>query len=170
MSPRLVGLRKWVIASTIIISTVALCSLTAVVLAAEKAADKSEWKAPARAARKKNPVEPAKSSLDAGKKVYAAECADCHGPRGAGDGPGARELKEPIPSLADARVWGQTDGELFWKVSTGRGDMPGFDDMLEEEDRWHVVNYLRSAFGTKAQARKGDDGASQASASRGKAE
>lgn len=171
MSPLCVGLRKSVIAFTIITASAALSFVTGDAPAAErKAADKSEWKAPARAARKKNPVEPAKASLDAGKKVYAAECADCHGPRGAGDGPGARELKGAIPSFADAKVWGQTDGELFWKVSTGRGDMPGFDDMLEEDDRWHVVNYLRATFGTKGQARRGNSGASQASARGGKAE
>ncbi len=167
MNPLHAASRRKVTVITIITVT-ALSGLSLLASAAERKSAKppSEWKAPARAARKKNPVEPVKASLEAGKKVYAAECADCHGPRGAGDGPGARELKGAIPSLADAEIWEQTDGELFWKLSTGRGDMPGFDDMLDEEDRWHVLNYVRAAFGTKAQARKGDDKAAQATARR----
>ena len=105
-----------------------------------------EWKAPARAARKKNPYPTDAASLKAGKTVYAAECADCHGDRGAGDGPGARDLKSSVPDLAAAGVWRQTDGELFWKLTNGRRDMPGFDDMLTEEQRWHVITYARATF------------------------
>ena len=54
-----------------------------------RAADNSaaeEWKAPARAARKKNPIPPDEKSLAAGKAVYAKECASCHGDAGKGDG------------------------------------------------------------------------------------
>lgn len=120
------------------------------------AKDRGEWKAPARAARKVNPVPADATSLKAGKALYAAECLDCHGGRGAGDGPGARDLKSPVPDLSKPDLWRQTDGELFWKLSSGRGDMPGFDDMLSEEERWHVLNYSRATF---APAEKADDGA-----------
>jgi mono/diheme cytochrome c family protein len=118
--------------------------------AAETEANANEWKAPARAARKKNPYPADAASLKAGKTVYAAECADCHGDRGAGDGPGARDLKSPVPDLARPDVWRQTDGELFWKLSTGRRDMPGFDDMLTEEQRWQVITYARAALAPHA--------------------
>lgn len=108
--------------------------------------DQDDWKAPARAARKANPVTADAASLKAGRKVYVAECIDCHGSRGAGDGPGVKDLKSKVPTLTGADVWRQSDGELFWKLSTGRGDMPGFDDMLSEEERWHVLNYARATF------------------------
>jgi mono/diheme cytochrome c family protein len=125
--------------------------------------DRGEWKAPARAARKANPVAADAASIKAGKALYAAECLDCHGGRGAGDGPGSRDLKSPVPDLSKADLWRQTDGELFWKLSSGRGDMPGFDDMLSEEERWHVLNYARATF---APADKADDAATVASQKR----
>ena len=115
--------------------------------------DGGEWKAPARAARKKNPYPADAASLKAGRTVYVAECTDCHGRRGAGDGPGARDLKTKVPDLAKAYIWQQSDGELFWKISAGRGDMPGFDDMLDEDQRWRVLTYARTTFGQ----RQGDD-------------
>jgi hypothetical protein len=39
-----------------------------------------------------------------------------------------------------------TDGEVFWKISKGiRGIMPaGENRMKTEEERWHVVNYVRT--------------------------
>src|SRR5688500_1367915 len=64
------------------------------------AQDRGEWKAPARAARKANPFPADAASLKAGKALYAAECLDCHGSRGAGDGPGARDLKSAVPDLS----------------------------------------------------------------------
>ena len=107
------------------------------------------WEVPRRAERKKNPFAADRASLEAGRKIYVAECLDCHGRRGAGDGPGARDLKTRVPDLAAADVWKQSDGALFYKLSTGRGDMPGFEDMLEEPERWHVLNYTRATFGPR---------------------
>lgn len=125
------------------------------------------WKAPARAARKANPVPADAASTKAGRVVYIAECLDCHGRRGAGDGNGARDLGSKVPDLNDPAVWRQSDGELFWKLSTGRGDMPGFDEMLTEEKRWHVLNYCRATFGPRG---AGDaEGAGAAAAGRERA-
>ena len=137
-----------------------------------KGKDAGPWEVPARAARKKNPVPADRKSLEAGKKVWVAECVDCHGGRGAGDGAGARDLKTPVPSLAVAPVWRQTDGALFYKLSKGRGDMPGFDDMLSEEERWHVLNYARATLAprgvTPAPAAEGADAGAAAAAAAGK--
>ena len=36
-----------------------------------------------------------------------------------------------------------TDGELFWKITTGRAPMPSWEDKLSEVQRWQLVNYLR---------------------------
>ena len=142
MSSQSARRRPRLVVFTLITTFVILSALAA----APTGKGEGPWKAPARAARKKNPVAADEASVKAGKTVWAAECADCHGARGVGDGPGARDLKSPVPDLTKADVWRQSDGELFWKLSTGRGDMPGFDDMLEESDRWHVLNYARSAF------------------------
>ena len=39
-----------------------------------------------------------------------------------------------------------TDGELFWKITNGRGPMPSRKH-LPETDRWSVVHYIRSLKG-----------------------
>ena len=101
------------------------------------------WKAPDRAARRKNPTSPGDESLRKGKQIYLKECQDCHGPSGKGDGPAARDMDE-IPDLALSRIQKQTDGELFYKISVGRKPMPGAEKTLTEEQRWHVVNYTRT--------------------------
>ena len=36
-----------------------------------------------------------------------------------------------------------TDGELYWKMSTGRGDMPSWAAGLSDTERWQMVSYLR---------------------------
>jgi len=39
----------------------------------------------------------------------------------------------------------QSDGELFFKTSFGRDDMPEFTKkLLDDEDRWLIVNYIRT--------------------------
>ena len=38
-----------------------------------------------------------------------------------------------------------TDGEVFWKISKGiTGIMPTGERRMNEEERWHVVNYVRT--------------------------
>ena len=39
-----------------------------------------------------------------------------------------------------------TDGDLFWWIARGipGTPMPAFGDSLNEEERWHLVNYIRS--------------------------
>lgn len=106
------------------------------------------WKAPARAAKKKNPVASGDASLAAGAKVWAAECVSCHGGKGLGDGVGVKDLEkkpEPLGPLLAA----QSDGELFWKVTEGKKPMPGFAAKLSETDRWNVVNSMRALCGEK---------------------
>jgi mono/diheme cytochrome c family protein len=42
-------------------------------------------------------------------------------------------------------VQAETDGELFYKISEGREDMPAFKKKIpDEEDRWSVVNFTRT--------------------------
>jgi mono/diheme cytochrome c family protein len=37
-----------------------------------------------------------------------------------------------------------TDGELFWKISEGHRPMPAFQGKLSEEERWQLVDYIRT--------------------------
>lgn len=105
------------------------------------------WKAPARAAGFRNPVSADARSLEAGKSIYARECATCHGDTGKGNGPDAADLSRQPPDFHAPAVAGQSDGELFWKLTEGRKPMPRYGRTLSDDDRWNVVNYIRSIEG-----------------------
>lgn len=102
------------------------------------------WIAPTDAKSVKNPVAADASSLAAGKAIYAKRCEDCHGKAGAGDGPDASDLSRDPATLYDEDVRSESDGELFWKIRTGRKPMPKYQTRISEEDTWHVINYLRT--------------------------
>ena len=104
----------------------------------------AEWTAPARAARKKNPVASDDASIAAGKQVYVQQCLSCHGETGKGDGPAAKDLDKKPGDLSSTKVQEQSDGALFWKITEGRKPMASFEKLLTEEQRWQTINYLRS--------------------------
>lgn len=102
------------------------------------------WVADASAKNLKNPVTGEKSSIKKGKALYTIRCVICHGETGIGDGPGARALNPKPANHTSDKVQDESDGELFWKISEGRGAMIGWKLILSEEDRWHLVNYIRT--------------------------
>lgn len=103
-----------------------------------------EWVAPARAAKKKNPIEASEASFAKGKVVWSKECASCHGDKGKGDGPAVKDLEKKPGDITSAKTQEQSDGALFWKITEGRKPMASYAQTLSEEDRWHVINYLRT--------------------------
>ena len=103
-----------------------------------------DWGMPAAAKDTPNPVPPTAQNLAAAEAIYADRCARCHGDHGAGDGPDA-SLYKPLPaSLTDDTVRQTSDGELFWKIGKGRRPMPGYENELTAEQRWQLVNLLRT--------------------------
>ena len=64
--------------------------------------------------------------------------------KGNSNGPGAASLsKEPADFTNVKTMQKIKDGELFWKISTGRAPMPSYATELSETDRWQMVNYVR---------------------------
>lgn len=90
--------------------------------------------APASVKTQKNPFEGQQSP--SGKVTYHTRCAACHGETGDGTG--------NVPSLASGTTQAASDGELFWYITKGdiNNGMPSWVG-LPEQDRWHVVNYIR---------------------------
>lgn len=81
-----------------------------------------------------------------GQQAYLQTCADCHGPSGKGDGPWAITHRGQIPDLGSPHLDVHTDGEIYWWIMRGIPElqMPGRDKELNEEQRWQLVNFIRS--------------------------
>lgn len=104
-----------------------------------------EWKAPASEKGKKNP-EKGPAAVAMGQKSAQTNCVSCHGPLGKGDGPAAAALTPKPANWTSAKVQAETDGELFWKISNGRGPMPPWKH-LPDKERWSLVAFIRSLKG-----------------------
>lgn len=103
------------------------------------------WPVPEQARKRRNPVAATAESVQQGAKLYREHCLVCHGEQGDGQAPWREKLSVTPASFAERRMMSRmTDGEIFWKMSKGRDQMPAFKDKLSERQRWHVVNYLRT--------------------------
>jgi mono/diheme cytochrome c family protein len=104
-----------------------------------------EAKIPPEAVNQANPVKATAESLARAKKIYGYECTICHGDDGAGGGDLAKNMKAKLPDFRDSSALkGQTDGELFYIIKNGKGEMEGEGQRVKPEDTWNLVNYLRS--------------------------
>ena len=104
-----------------------------------------EYKIPPEDAQKPNPVKPTDESIAKGKKVYEIDCALCHGAKGDGKGDMASDIKN-IADFTNPDVQKKaTDGEWFYIIRKGKGDMPPEDSGRAKDDEvWNLVNYLRT--------------------------
>jgi mono/diheme cytochrome c family protein len=90
-----------------------------------------------------NPVHADGESIRRGEAAYRAFCMSCHGDGARGDGPAAAGLPTPPADLV-THLNHHTDGDYAWKIRTGNGAMPAFEDVLTDRQVWDVVNYLRT--------------------------
>ena len=100
-------------------------------------------KVPTEAAKRANPLARSETVIAAGQDVYRRACQSCHAASGKGDTPAASAFSHR-PSDFTKGFKGQTDGELFWKITKGGGPMPGYETTLTDEQRWQVIHYLRT--------------------------
>ncbi len=76
-----------------------------------------------------------------GEKLYTLNCMSCHGNPGKGN---FLALVPPPGDPATDKIQRNSDGEIFHKVTTGRGQMPSFRSVLSTDDIWKTVSYIRS--------------------------
>lgn len=97
-------------------------------------------------------------SVEEGKKLYLANCQQCHGPQGKGDGSasaylmrrprnfteGLYKLKTSSPDWLIPR-----DEDIFGAITGGMSSsgMPPFENILTDDERWSLVAYLKSLSG-----------------------
>ena len=106
----------------------------------------SDWKAPPTAVNRPNPVPVNANTIALGQKLYVGNCMTCHGQSGKGDGPGGAALEKKPADLGARIKAGETDGELFWKITEGRSPMISWKS-LSETQRWELVNYIKTLAG-----------------------
>jgi len=126
-----------------LIKSVVTLTLLAGLAWAGTAVGQTPWLAPEAEKAKKNPLPDDKKVVEQGAKIATVNCASCHGAKGKGDGVAAAALTPKPADWTSSRVQSETDGELFWKISNGRGPMPPWKH-LPENDRWALVRYIRS--------------------------
>ena len=101
------------------------------------------WNAPDAEKSKKSPLAASPKVVEQGKNVAQVNCVSCHGSGGKGNGAAAVALNPKPADWTSKKVQDESDGEIFWKISTGRGPMPAWKH-LPENDRWALVQYIRS--------------------------
>lgn len=104
------------------------------------------WDIPTKYLKMENPTDPSDSEgITIGRQLYSKHCKSCHGKEGKGDGTKAAELKTSCGDFTTDAFKASKDGELYFKSIIGRDEMPNFEKKIpSEEDRWLVINYMRT--------------------------
>jgi mono/diheme cytochrome c family protein len=94
----------------------------------------------------KGPLPYTTKSIARGKQFYLINCVECHDQDG--KGLGRRDFNGAPPAdLTNPDEWvhGTSAQAIFSSVREGtKGDMPPYKDKLQDEQIWHVVNFVRS--------------------------
>lgn len=84
--------------------------------------------------------------MAAGAEIFISVCSQCHGENGQGNGPEASTVRVPPADFTDQSVMAAISNQDMVNVLVnGLGDsMPAFGNMLSDDKRWAVTNYIRS--------------------------
>jgi thiosulfate dehydrogenase len=86
------------------------------------------------------------ANLKAGIKLYAADCAVCHGAQDAKLSDVALGIYQKAPQFAKYGVEYDDDGVLYWIAAHGvrMTAMPSFQGTLTDRQLWQVVLFLKN--------------------------
>ena len=81
----------------------------------------------------------------AGAEVFKANCENCHGETGHGDGIASKGLSPAPKNLAELQSQ-VGDDYLFWRINTGKEGtvMLPWKGILTEEQIWQIVSFLHT--------------------------
>ncbi|MBE9503935.1 MAG: c-type cytochrome [Proteobacteria bacterium] len=97
-------------------------------------------------------------NVDNGTEVYNKRCVWCHGEEGDGMGPGADRMNPPPRDFTSGMYKINTTGfddmvpndeDIYRMIADGmpNTNMPGWSDILSEQDMWDLVAYLKTFAG-----------------------
>lgn len=120
----------------IVAGMVAVCAFSGMAMA-------HGWMAPKQAGEVQNPLPFSKESAESGREVYLENCVVCHGENAEGLMAAKAGLNTDTPDLKK-RLATHSDGDFFWKIEEGRGEMPSFKGELEAREIWEVIHYIKA--------------------------
>jgi mono/diheme cytochrome c family protein len=94
---------------------------------------------------------PGPETTAAGARLYATNCASCHGKDGLGEGDAANALS-PSPALLAYMIRRpiSVDEYLLWAIADGgvqfQSAMPAYKDKLTRDEIWQLIAYMRAGF------------------------
>lgn len=86
---------------------------------------------------------PTQENLELGKKKYLTYCSPCHGNQAMGKSR-LRDQMPPGPSLHTDFYRNYEDGRIYHVITKGKGIMPGYEAQITREERWAIINYVRT--------------------------
>ncbi len=99
------------------------------------------WTVPEADKSKVNPLKAEDNVLEIGDELFKKNCQSCHGEIGMSNG---LPLVPPPIDLASDKAQANTAGELFYKITNGRGAMPTFATQLSTDQRWQIITFIKS--------------------------
>ena len=91
-----------------------------------------------------NPVPSDGASVQRGQVLYSLQCELCHGGSGRGDGPLAGYFARTPQDLVGEQTAAEFDGSVYLVIQNGFGQMPALAENLTVQERWDVINYVRT--------------------------
>lgn len=94
-------------------------------------------------AQVKNPLAPmAGKELEEAERLFNINCAVCHGAKGENNGPLAPKVGGVKSIIAASPDY--SDGRLFFVMEYGQNNMGSYASQLSREQRWRIVQYIRT--------------------------
>lgn len=123
------------------------------------------------------PAYAAQGNAENGKKVYDKRCGWCHGETGDGKGPAAERLNPPPRDFTSGMYKIKTsafdemnpnDEDVLRMINEGMPDssMPGWTDILSEQERLDLVAYVKTFAGLEGKPAKQVDFSKQVKSSK----
>lgn len=91
----------------------------------------------------KNPFPASDANIAKGKALYNTFCIPCHGADAKGKGSLGPQAPVP-PDITHANYQKMNDGFFFYRITFGKGMMPGYGHSTNPGERWQIVHYLRT--------------------------
>jgi len=90
------------------------------------------------------------------ERLYQVNCAICHGTKLDGNGPLWKDGEGPYPAkpqvLNGDYAKALSDGQMYHVITYGKGQMGSYASQLFAEQRWWIIDYIRSKQGGGAAA------------------